>query len=812
FAAERDGEPVLLVGEAGIGKTRLLQEHLFDRGDALLVQARPGDAGEPFATLQRLLARLPPDAGEDGKVRPERLRATLRHRLAAAAQAGLRIVAFDDLHFADRASLELLQALAAETTALRWLFAQRPVAGTDEPMAALADSSGTCRLVLAPLQRDALVELLQGLGLPPAELPALAGELLQRCGGNPLFVLETLRAAWRDGAPRGPLALPQGMAHLVGLRLSRLSPEALALARVAAIAAPDFDLALAEQVLGTGALQLAGPWHELEAAQVLRGEQFAHDLIQDAVRAAIPQVIARHAHRQVAACLAARGATPARLARHWQAAGDEHAAAGCYAAAANLAEAACRPREQAELLAACADAHAAAGDADAALRARIARVEALLQSAGSTAAIDAAQALLPACSGALAARAQATLALALCWGGRLDEARAAAQAALNDPAADDDARVRATALLAQAEALQGRPEAGLVLMQPWRVRVEQLGDAALRRDFHGYLSNLLIRLSRSGEALPAAERHLTLARETASAGEELIALMNLAALHGRRGDPERAVAFGREADRLASDIEHSAAIAWWNRGQLGFWLAGTGRFGEALALLEAAAEALDDNPAQRNMALTLLARVWLVLGQPARAHQTLQALTAAPPGPLLVGQLAVRALVSAALGGPALALWREAAGAAGPNEPGVLQARIELACDAGDPDALAALQRRADELEMFPISAEAATRALALSADAGLGCAAEAAERRALGAPGPLFYLPGQLLQCAQAFERAHRPADARRCLDAALHWVHRVALPQLPAPFVEGFLHRNPANVALRAAAARQDGRISGR
>lgn len=105
------------------------------------------------------------------------------------------------------------------------------------------------------------------------------------------------------------------------------------------------------------------------------------------------------------------------------------------------------------------------------------------------------------------------------------------------------------------------------------------------------------------------------------------------------------------------------------------------------------------------------------------------------------------------------------------------------------------------------MAAEAATLRLGALDGTDLASAAPAAERLALAAASPMFYRPEQLARCAAAYRRLAREADARRAVQTALDWVHRQALPQVPAPFVESFLHRNPVNVALRADAARLGG-----
>jgi hypothetical protein len=152
--------------------------------------------------------------------------------------------------------------------------------------------------------------------------------------------------------------------------LQRLSEGALALARVAALAGPDFSPELAQHALATPALLLAGAWAELEAADVLRGNAFAHDLVRDGMLRATPQAIAVHAHRLLAQFLEAHGAEPARVAPHWREAGMHGQAGIAYGAAADKARRAGRPLEEAQLLLSAAQAFEANGDIDAAVTAR----------------------------------------------------------------------------------------------------------------------------------------------------------------------------------------------------------------------------------------------------------------------------------------------------------------------------------------------------------------------------------------------------------------------------------------------------------
>jgi len=135
------------------------------------------------------------------------------------------------------------------------------------------------------------VDGLQGAALAPA--------LARHTGGNPQFVLETVKALLlaNGGDPgntnaeafaSGQLPLPRTVGRLIHQRLRQLSPGALKLARLAAVAGQDLSPALAAHVLAQGILDLADPWAELEAAGVLRGNAFAHDLVSEGTLDTMP--------------------------------------------------------------------------------------------------------------------------------------------------------------------------------------------------------------------------------------------------------------------------------------------------------------------------------------------------------------------------------------------------------------------------------------------------------------------------------------------------------------------------------------------
>jgi DNA-binding SARP family transcriptional activator len=472
------GHGALVLGPGGIGKSRLLAELAQAAGPALLTGARPGDAVQPGALLERLvaaalrrfepvldagtradLARLAPRAlrverghhderngrsqssggdpstsGRDGQrdgqhisqrdspradpTPPAAVRSALelrgllgavRRLLAACQPAGLRFVILDDLQFADEASLEALQSLvgawrdAAPGTAPPPVLAARP----DEAGAAarallelLAASGRAARLELAPLEAASVRELLADLGLDAADptaapTQALADELHARVGGNPAFVLESLKALWLEAAdaegsggaeakdagkdatkyaanesanapadepltparaaplwsPGRALPVPPTLHEAVRRRLVRLSADALQLAQLAAVAESDFGLALAAAAFGRPPIALAPLLAELAAAQVFDGQVFAHDLVAEAVRQSLPPALSPALHGLVAEHLAAQLATdlagsaarmsaaPARVAFHLDAAGQPAAAVAWHLRAGDAARA-----------------------------------------------------------------------------------------------------------------------------------------------------------------------------------------------------------------------------------------------------------------------------------------------------------------------------------------------------------------------------------------------------------------------------------------------------------------------------------------
>ncbi len=362
---------VVVAGPGGIGKSRVLAQALAAHEPALLVAARAGDRVLPGASLARLLAaalkRFAPvldDAMQRdlalllpaGDAATPDLKSALEHRrvlgaaaraLQACAQRGLRVLAFDDLQFADDESIAAMRVLVgawladedrgAATGAIP-VFAARDAELSDEGralLAQLADSRRSARMDLVPLGglevRTLLAELPIAELAPQVDLDALAAALHAQVGGNPAFLLESMKSLWLDRfaswQPGQPLAVPPSLLESLRRRLQRLPEAALQVAQLAAVAQRDFSLALAAATLGRTPLGLAPVLAELEAAQVFHGHAFSHDLVAEAVRAALPAALEAPLHQLVADHLIAQGGAPASIAHHLAAAGASQAAA-----------------------------------------------------------------------------------------------------------------------------------------------------------------------------------------------------------------------------------------------------------------------------------------------------------------------------------------------------------------------------------------------------------------------------------------------------------------------------------------------------
>jgi DNA-binding CsgD family transcriptional regulator len=350
-AASGAGRVVLIEGEAGIGKTRLLGE-FASRADAcgfevaaaaaeelelgrpfgVLVDAlglRPGADDEARARIGRLVAEAPPvdwSLGAEPGARFLAQEAIIELVEQLATRRPL-LLAVDDLHWADRATLATLGAVGrrAEWLPVLVVAAYRPsgrVAELDRLVGGLLDR-GAGHLVLGPLGDDVVVDL-AGEVAGGAPGPGLLGQL-EGARGNPFFVIELVRSLAAEDAlvagdviaARDPV-LPAPLGQSILRRLGSLPDETRDALRLAAVLGTSFRLDDLAHVLDRSVVETHRPIYAAVKAGLLddAGDHlaFRHDLIRDALYADLPEAIRISLHREVGTALA--GHAPAIVVAH----------------------------------------------------------------------------------------------------------------------------------------------------------------------------------------------------------------------------------------------------------------------------------------------------------------------------------------------------------------------------------------------------------------------------------------------------------------------------------------------------------------
>ncbi|HET9223168.1 MAG TPA: AAA family ATPase, partial [Roseiflexaceae bacterium] len=370
------GRIVLLVGEAGVGKTRLADECLASSGFLSLkgtaseiaslpygpivaalrayLRIRPGGLASCGPLAQYLAVLLPELGSPPSDVDRATLVEAIGGAFAAIARSEPTALLLDDLQWADNTTLELLPGLAAVLAQARLLIVG--VYRSDEiprghPVRRLRNELRRSRLLheiaVEPLDQEAAAALVgRILGAPPS--PALAAALYERTEGLPLFVEELAGAMAASGrlrrgpadlelAPGADMPIPDTLRDTILLRLDGLPEPSLKLLEIAAVAGLEFDLELVTGLAG-GEGGLEALFERSLIAEVEPGRAtFRHALTREAIYGDISWAQRRSLHRQMAERLQAAGAAPLAIARHWLAARDQDGARLALLAAAEHA-------------------------------------------------------------------------------------------------------------------------------------------------------------------------------------------------------------------------------------------------------------------------------------------------------------------------------------------------------------------------------------------------------------------------------------------------------------------------------------------
>ena len=346
----------LIEGEAGIGKTRLLENGLENaRARGMLVAAGRAEELErnrPFGVLAgafecrassadprraAIAALLATHGGDHGPITVTsdpglQFRAVDAFTALAEelALSGPLVIGVDDLQWADRSSLLTLAAfsrcLAYLPVALVGCLRPVPRLTELERLAHALQAAGARQLALTPLAADAVRDLVaETVEAEPG--PGLLAEI-SGAAGNPLFITELLGALAQEEAittaggraEAAETVLPPTLWLTILRRVSFLPEPILQALRSAAILGSGFSPSDLAAITGRPAVELSVVLAEAIRARVLEDDgdrlRFRHDLIRDAIYQDLAGSVRRALHREAGQRLARAGAPALQVAEH----------------------------------------------------------------------------------------------------------------------------------------------------------------------------------------------------------------------------------------------------------------------------------------------------------------------------------------------------------------------------------------------------------------------------------------------------------------------------------------------------------------
>jgi class 3 adenylate cyclase/predicted ATPase len=382
-ARQGDGQLVLIVGEPGLGKSRLIEEfhgrlreasHTWTEWScSQLLQSTPlhpvtewgrqrfGGADVPverrLADLENTLTLINLDPAENVPLlaplldmplpkervltlTPEELRGRQFGALIGwtigSARVQPLVLAFEDLHWADPTTLDVLRGLA-ERGGLAPLFIVATARPEFRPPWSIRSHHGT--ISLAPLDRSQVRDMVAELSARHVLPQEVVEDVAARTGGVPLFVEEVTRLLLERGGEQGGIhAIPPTLQQSLTARLDRLGP-AREVAQIGAVIGRELSYKLLREIAGIGDAPLQAALEKLADADILLVQgvppasdyRFKHALIQDAAYENLLKSRRQALHRRTAEILRDQfadtaAAEPALLAHHFTQAGMTEAA------------------------------------------------------------------------------------------------------------------------------------------------------------------------------------------------------------------------------------------------------------------------------------------------------------------------------------------------------------------------------------------------------------------------------------------------------------------------------------------------------
>jgi class 3 adenylate cyclase/tetratricopeptide (TPR) repeat protein len=394
-ACEGEGQLVVVAGEAGIGKSRLIEEfrarikpmpHLWIecageqffentpfhavtqmlnqglgwRGDESneerVIQIERSlelsamKLAETVPLIAEMLSLPIPEKYSPLMFAPDQKRKRLLAALAGWVFGATRtqplVLALEDLHWVDPSTLELMLTLVeqAATAPLMLLFTTRP-----EFRPPWAMRAHHAQITLNRLSDRQTREMVAGVAARSALTKDVIDTVVKRTDGVPLFAEELTRLIMEGDGRSIAREIPATLHDSLTARLDRLG-EAREVAQVAAVIGREFSYELLQAVLPIPENELQSALAKLADAELIYARgippeatyQFKHALIQDAAYEALLKTKRKELHRRVAATIAEKftalaEAQPEVLARHWSDAGEGAFAIGAWQKAADRA-------------------------------------------------------------------------------------------------------------------------------------------------------------------------------------------------------------------------------------------------------------------------------------------------------------------------------------------------------------------------------------------------------------------------------------------------------------------------------------------
>ncbi len=354
-AAQGNGKFILVTGEAGIGKTRLMQEalHRHEQWVNLPTSANELESMTPYAPVRRLLksavSYLPPALLQSpphwltllSGLSPE-LRTRLpyaEHITSTRPEDGMLLLdalanffllldevplclVLDNLHWADSQTWDWVAALAQRAPQSRLLVIGlcRREDLTEERrrfLRALERSQLVEEIALPRLNREETAALAAHLLETPKPEASLLERLYQETEGNPFFIIETVRALQEGTHPTGGqvrlagetafVGLPPAIQRVIESRLDRLSPQDREWLGVAACIGRACTFSLLSEVTQAEEEDLIAALETWVQRGLMRetedGYDFSHDKIRQVVYAGLSRARRQYIHRRIAEVL-----------------------------------------------------------------------------------------------------------------------------------------------------------------------------------------------------------------------------------------------------------------------------------------------------------------------------------------------------------------------------------------------------------------------------------------------------------------------------------------------------------------------------